>query len=277
MADAVPTSFLRRKVFGRIPMLYVLLGGAVILAVVAWRLKPATAPQDNTATDSAATDAPPEISDLTPNVDNSGGFVANPQPAQPAAPGNAGIEDNQTWYRKGVEFLVQHGEDSSNAETALSKYLEGEQLSYAEGQLKNKVVLEYGPPPEYFKPGGTQGKPSDPARQQGPLPRNHIVKGPNDDTYADLARLYYSNASAANIALIKAENTPNGLSGDGPWPVGTSVRIPKFIDPVYFTSTKRDNTLSEIASKNGRSTADIQTLNPGMKFPVKPGTRVRVK
>lgn len=289
MADEPQTpSFLRRKLFGRVPVLYVLAAGVVVLAVVAWRMK---ASSDATPDDtSGATDEPSDTSTIDPiatgdvsGVTNTGGFVANPQPAivtnDDGTTGNATIADNQTWLRKSVEWLVANGQNAGYAQQALQAYLNGEQLSYGQGQLRDRAVKQFGLPPEQFNVGGTLGKPADPAKKQGPLPRTHVVKGPNDNTYAKLAQLYYGNGDSAHVNLIKAENTPQATWGNsnGPFPVGSGVRIPAYIAPVYYRSTKKINTLAEIASKNGRSQNDIQVLNPGMKFPVKSGTRVRVK
>jgi|SRR6478736_2030108 len=281
MADgaSVPTGFLRRKAFGKIPIIYIIGVFVLMLAIVAYRMK-ANAPTDTTDT-TAATDAAAASDDVlaTGNTDSlaTGGTVTVPPASNPIV-GNAAISDNQTWLRKGVEFLGSRGVGAGNAQVALQAYLNGDQLSYQQGVWRDSTVKELGLPPEAFQAGTTLGKPAAPAKQQGPLPRGHRVVGPNDNTYAKLAQLYYNNASAGNVAFIKAANTPGPLGdGNGPFSVGTIVQIPKYVTPVYFTSTKTINTAREIAVKNHISVNDLNVLNPGMTFPVKPKTRVRVR
>lgn len=281
MADGAPvsTGFLRKKIFGKIPVIYVLGVFILILAIVAYRMK-ANEPTDATDTP-AATDEASDSTDVLATGDTdslaTGGTVVAPPASNPVV-GNDAISDNQTWLRKAVEFLGSQGVGAGNAQVAMQAYLNGDNLSNQQGVWRDKAVKQLGLPPEAFNAGTTLGKSPAPAKRQGPLPRTHKVVGPNDNTYAKLAQLYYNSGSAGNVAFIKAANTPNSSLGDGngPFAAGSMVKIPKFVTPVYYKSTSKINTAREIADKNHISVNDLTILNPTLHFPVKSGTRVRV-
>lgn len=280
MADtegAAPTSFLRKKV-GGIPVLYIAGIIVLILAVYAYRMKKSQAPVDTGA--STGTDASTDTGTLPDNLTSTGGFVANPTPTPaPDTTGNSAITDNDTWLRKSVEYLISTGTSAGDAQLALQTWLNGDQLSYEQGVLRDKAVRQFGMPPETFQTGGTTKQGDPPAKVQGPLPRNHIVQGANDNTYAKLANLYYhSGANPDAINLIKAANTPQAPWGNSDTiPKGGSVSIPVWHTPKYVVATNNMHTLRQISSKNGSNDNDILALNPGLKFPVNPGTRVRVR
>lgn len=294
MADTSTSSgsFWRRKIAG-IPMIYLAGGIVAILAIVAFRMR-------NTNSDSDTVDQPMETdqnsdSDAASDYDTAfdqsvadySGFTA--KGSVTAAPAdNTGatsepvVETNETWLAKAVQWNITKGVSAGAAQSALQAYLNGSNLTHDQGTIRDNTVKEFGLPPD--PPSSTNATPNPPtaatpspiARRQGPLARNHKVMNTSENTYAKLAALYYPTADATSIALIRRANVGK-LVGDGPFAIGTLVRIPQYVAPKYYTSTKKTDTLKEIAAKNGISQDGVRALNPGMKFPVKSGTRVRVK
>lgn len=270
-------SFLRKRVAG-IPVAYLLGGGVVVLAVVAWRMK-STSGED---TD----DIPMEEEqnqDARIDLDTGQGydaFVAKGSITAAPAPkpeDNTPEETNNTWLKKAVEWRVSQGASAGTVQNALQAYLAGAQLSAAQGAERDRAVKQFGLPPDPSEKTNAISAPiSAPiARSQGPLPRYHKVTNSSDDTFVELAKIYYPTADRTSVTLI-AEQNRYRLVGSGPFKPGTQVKVPAYRAPKYYTSTKKTNTLSEIARKNGLSKSNVQAFNPGMKFPLKSGTRVRV-
>lgn len=147
-----------------------------------------------------------------------------------------------------------------------------------------QAVTSVSTPPESDTDDGTNQTPTPPnqpttprpstapASKQGEPPLNHVVKGSRDNTPAELARLYYGTNSTDAINKIKAANDTTLP----PYPVGSSVHIPEKYEPKYFDATAHIDTEYEIARRNNTTADKILALNPGMHFPVKAGTRVRV-
>lgn len=153
-----PSAVLKRKV-GGVPVIYLVGGVAVVLAVIAWRMKPApdlTANDAATAEDGSTDAANPSGSSLLPPMP-SGTVVVAPQTP---APEDAPYEDNSTWMRKGVTFLISKGQNPGLAQLALQHYLAGSDLTYSEGAMRDMVVKEYGLPPDGFDAGSTAPKPA---------------------------------------------------------------------------------------------------------------------
>lgn len=175
MADLKSLS--SKKVAG-VPVLYLIGGFVAIMAVIAWRMKPSTTPADAAAADSAATDAASASgsNDAVPPV-ISGTVVAAPSPAVEA---DVPYEDNSTWLRKAVAFLIAHGSNPGDAQLAMQHYLSGASLSYAEGQMRDSAVRELGLPPNDFDAGTTAGKPTTPAPTpaKSPTPVTPVAKPP---------------------------------------------------------------------------------------------------
>jgi hypothetical protein len=156
--------------------------------------------------------------------------------------------------------------------TGLSRYVEGQDLSYTQGEMRDKAVGHFGLPPEPITPGSTKDAPG---KRQGNPPITHTVKGSNDNTYTKLANLYYSRSDSAAIDLLQRDNV-NRLGHAGPWPVGTRVTVPKWQSPKYAYARKGMTTLAQFAARNSVTKTAILEMNDGMKFPVKYKTRVRV-
>lgn len=285
-------SLTQKKVAG-VPVLYIGAVVVVILAVVAWRMKtPAGVPDAEVAAGDAADPAAEDVA----AEERIPPFVANPPATGSPVPDPGGlgqVDDNDQWMRRSIEWLAGQGHATADAATiALQKYLAGDQLSMAEGRLRDLAISHFGLPPEIPTSGGTV----DPV-VPGPTPTNppptttnppvtppkvykpntfHTVTGPKDDSYTDMARLYYNRTDNASIDLIQSYNVTKGH--EGPFPVGSRFWIPAWHAPKYATAKKGMQTASEFVAKNQplNSTKMLAELNDGMKFPVKIGTKVRV-
>jgi hypothetical protein len=145
----------QKKIAG-VPVLY-LAGAAVIaLAVVAWRMKPSTdAPPEESPSD-GGTDA--ELDENghavpgNPYAGYSGNGTVIVAPSPPVAePEPDTIDTNDEWIREGAEWLVANKNVAGSAAyTALSKYVQGQSRSIAEGQWVEWVIQEKGFPPDPF-------------------------------------------------------------------------------------------------------------------------------
>lgn len=261
-------ALLKRKVFG-IQVLYIALVVGALMVYAAIRYK---APATDAPTDASATDAPGDSGDDT------GGDYAGPvqQPvftATPSAVVSAENPDtNELWGRRAVEWLVSGGATLSLTTSAITKYLSGDTLSQAEGILRDKAVHQFGIPPEGLIATSTAGYVG-PASRQGTPPCKHVVKGKSDNSFAELALLYFGLNNADAINQMHSAN-PSLME---PLAVGQTVQIPAFHTPRYYSATSATRTLYAIAAKNGTTPAKVSALNPRMVFPVKVGTRVRVR
>lgn len=267
---------LGKKVAG-VPVAYIALFAVIGLAVYAWQTQSVSA--DDGATDDAdATETDSAGGDL----DDSGQpvFVANPSTnpvgvTDPATNAPVSVDDNDLWLKRTVAWLVQKGyAGAGDAQSAMSKYLNGDNLSYDEGQLRDKAIAQYGLPPEPPTPGTTAGKAA--TRQFSHFPGVHTVQGANDNTYAKIAQLYWGRQDAASISALTAANVVE-IGHGGSFPKGTKVKVPAYAVPKYYTATSATKSLPGIARKNGMAQARLQELNPTLKFPVAVGTRVRIK
>jgi hypothetical protein len=272
---------LTAKKVGGIPVVWIILGVGVVALYGALKLKPA--PADTTATDAA--DTP----DLTGDVDTSQPvFSATPTITQPSGVNTgsvtavSGPDTDELWKRRAIAYLIpSYG--LTVATSAITKYLNSEVLTAQEGQARDAAVAQFGIPPESVP--GTATTPasptnipttppySGPASKQGTPPTVHTVKGTSDNTWEELARLYYGSTSGDVLRLLHAYNTSLPSS----WTVGTRVTIPKLTEPKYYRANSAHRNKYDIARVNGTTPAIIEGLNPGKKFPVKVGTRVRVR
>lgn len=281
MPDAIKGA--GRKKFLGIPVLVWAALGVGALMFVAWKMPSKTAanpPEDTTggtpATDGVPTGAEGAVSSQFGMTDT-GGFnsagapiIVNPTPATPTA----GITTNQEWSSQAISWLTnQGGAAGGAAQEAITLYLNGQPLSYTQGQLRDQAIKQFGPPPEGV--ASISRTAAEPGRTQGVPPLTHTVKGDNDNTISELAALYYGKSSQHNNDIIERENGGR-IGPSGPYPVGTRIVIPKYHEPMHYTATKTTTTAAAIAKKNGTSTTAVIAMNPGVHFPVKPGTVVVV-
>jgi hypothetical protein len=277
-----------KKVVG-VPVLYLAAVGVVILAVVAWRMKPTP---DSTPTDAASTpgqDAQVDENGLAvPGTSPYAGLSSNgtvtvvQQPSADADTTPTKPIDNEDWARKGAEWLTAtHGVSGSAAIAALTKYISGTDRTFDEQTLVDMVIKEKGQPPNSIAEGGSVS--AAPAKKQfSNFPGKHVIKGGSDNGFPQLATLYYGSAVDDRIDLLQAANPSLGTSG--PWAVGTTVVIPAYHAPVYYTvTTGTGMTASQVAAKNGISLAQLGALNDPRggiyksTYWLKRGTTLRVK
>lgn len=273
------SELIRKRIAG-VPVIYIAAAAVIILAIVAWRMKPNTDITDTGADvvgdPSAGSDLPTEGDDPYTGLATQGTVTVVQQPAQTAP---VVEKTNETWVKDGAEWIVAHPTadltaSGTSAVSALNRFLQGEDLSYEEGRIVNAVIREKGQPPEGT---GSVGKISDaPGQKQFTnFPGNHTVKGPNDNTPAKLSTLYYGTADAAHLNRLIAANTQLGPA-TGSYSVGTRVNIPVYYNPRYFTITKSTTYPSQVAAKNGITYQQVTALNPGVTAPYKVGSKVRV-
>lgn len=274
---------LTAKKIGGVPVVWIVLGVAAVALYGALRLKPSAPDAADTA------DAAPDI-ETDAAVDTSQPvFQATPTLTQPSGV-NASVtstpmaDTDELWKRRAIDWLRQNGYSLDLATRAITKYLDGELLTTEEARARDAAVNVYGIPPESVP--GTATEPtaptktpttpvySGPAAKQGSPPTKHTVRGTSDDSIGELARLYYGVSGTGGVnALIRAYNP----TLNEPFRPGTVVVIPKLTEPRYYKANSAHRNLFDIARKNGISPAMVKGLNPKLDFPVKVGTRVRVR
>lgn len=201
------------------------------------------------------------------------GFQANPAPTYPSGLADTTtVDNNEAWLKRGTEWAGLTGVATpGNAQLALQHYLNGDDLTWEEGQIRDAVIRQFGAPPESVTIGSTG---AEPAKRQGTPPTQHTVKGSTDNDYTSLIRLYYGGVTNDKVDLLQAANM--SLGSKGPFPVGTRVMIPAYHAPVYHIVKSKSATLSEIAAKHGTSVAVLRVLNDGISNTVKKGKKVRI-
>jgi hypothetical protein len=270
----------RKKVAG-VPVLYLAGGAAVILAVVAWKMKSTTTP-DAVPTGDTASD--PAAAGGVDAGDYSGlatqGTVTVVQQPNQTVPDDT-VKTNSTWVRDGANwYATVKGGSGSQALSALTKYVNGTDRSYDEQSIVDTVIKEKGLPPDDIDPGGNVlGQPA--KKQFDAPPGVHTITGSSDDQWAEIAALYYGNGSAENQDLLQFAN-PNLGSSAGPFAIGTKITVPAYHAPKYYTVPGRTPlTWASVASKNGISEVQLKNLNNGSAAwrnapTLKPGQAVRV-
>lgn len=163
-------SELAHKKIAGVPVLYLAGGFVVILAVVAWKMKPATdttpeeSPLDG-GTDDAVLDENGHADGSNPYAGYSGNgtVIVAPQPSPPAEeaddrrPGS-----NEEWVRQGAEWLVAEKKVNGQAAyVALNKYINSQSRSYTESGWVDQVIAAKGLPPEPFTATGPTSPPSE--------------------------------------------------------------------------------------------------------------------
>lgn len=267
------------KKVGGIPVVYLIGIAAIILVIVAMRTPK---PVDPIATPAAPEDIPvdPNVTAYPQLPTEQTPFTTGAAPTNTSAP-NTSITTNDEWLQKGVALLISKGNNPGLSQRALTLYLEGSDLSYSEGALRDIVVREYGIPPTPVAIGMTDDPP---ARKQGAIPRDHVVMGRNDDNVSELAALYYGASTAENMARISSANNGSAQWAKGdrvnipdasaapivqpsqPAPVPAPVPVPTApVAPAIRTYTVvRGDTLSGIAARFGTTWQAIYAANRGI-------------
>lgn len=273
--------FAAKKVLG-VPVLYVAGAAVIILAIVAYRMKASSAPADTPAEgapDAGTTDT--TSGDPYDGFETKGTVIVSPNPVpnpdQELA--NQSIQTNQEWLVKATQYLItKNNVTGTTAQSALTKYLDGQDRSYDENALVDAVIKEFGLPPDGTSSSGTVGP--KPVAKQFTGAGTHTVQGSSDNTASSLAALYYGSNAQDRIDLIEAANLSKGA---GPWGVGTKISVPEYHVPKYYTTpTSGYLSAKNLAAKQGVSLDKLSALNnpkggaysPEYRFG--PGTRVRV-
>jgi LysM repeat protein len=279
------SEIVQKKVLG-IPVLYLAAGFVTILAVVAWRMK--ATPDADTAgvnPEDATAGAEDEASNALAGMEASGaysGYTTNGTVVvtpTPTASQDAEEQTNQKWLASAIDYVVNDAKIATvgQAQLALTKYLDGEDLSYDEGKIRDAALNKLKLPPEgVAKVGITSEAPAQ--KQFTAFPGKHTVKGNNDNTAALLAALYYGTGDALHRDRIVEYNTGLGPATTT-YAAGTVVTIPPYTNPAYYTVTGKngDTSVSVVAAKHGLSVSQIQGLNPDLTYPLKVGMKIRTQ
>lgn len=284
VADVDKIKELMQKKVGGVPVLYLIAAGVLVLAIYAWRMKPqADFTDDNSDVQGDAESAstlPDEGGSAYDSLATQGTVTVVQQPSTSTQPSTE--KTNSDWVKEGAEWAVlpTSGLNVSGAEAnqALSLYLQGADLNYAQTQIVNAVTKEKGQPPDGVGATGklTLTAPDAAAtRQVTSFPGWHTVKGSNDNTYNKLCRLYYGNDSQATLDTMQYHNVMRVGTG-GTFAPGTRIYIPEQRSPKLFVTTKSVHTSQQIAAKNGISTAQLIALNNTERGNWPVGVAVRV-
>lgn len=174
--------FLHRKVAG-VPMSVILLIGAALLAVVAYRAK-------KNSVDTAATDA-----DSTAGGEVSGTanpiFLADPSGTSDVSDATATVDPQTSWTQSAIQKLVSSGVSVTDATNAIQDYESGSALTPAEQSLVNYAV------------GAVGIAPTTPPSSTGTTP----VTADTNDAWSSEAVQYLvslgTDASTASAAIQK--------------------------------------------------------------------------
>lgn len=276
--------FAAKKVVG-VPVLYLAGAAAIILGIVAWRMK---ATPDTTATDTTDTSSDAQVdenglavpgSDPYAGLSSTGTVTVVQQPTDVTA---TEPKTNDDWVRDGAGWLVaQHKADGTTAYAALSKYVDGSDRTYEENLLVNAWIEQGGPPPDPVVTSGTVGNPPPVAAQkQFPNPPGtHTVTGNADNSLPKLSTLYYGTDAGQYVDLLEFANP--SVASASVLPVGTKIAVPIYHDPVFWT-VPSTMTWAQAAGKNGITEQQLRNLNNGpaawRNAPIlAKGQRIRVK
>jgi len=265
-----------RRKFAGVPVLYWGLAAVTVLAFVAWKIKPTVGQNNATGDATANEDTASEVGsggDLS-SLNTTGTVVVQPQ-TQPVA--DTVEQTNDMWLRSAAEYIANDAKLASYGEAleALSAFLNGDDLTYDQGKIRDAAIAKLKAPPEPIGKVGKTG--TQPAQKQfsGSV-GTHTVKGDNDNTAAKLAQLYWGNADANHVNKM-AEFNANLGPASTTYAVGTKVRIDNYYQPRYYTVQNKNNDWKwdQLAKNYGLSVLQLQALNPGLTQPIPKGTKVR--
>lgn len=150
----------RKRVLG-VPVLYLAAAVVVVFAVYAYRMKSSTAVSETPTTDEPA--APVQDTETYPELPSGTVYAPQTPGFEPTADddANASIASNQEWLSRGVSYLVSQGVAGGVAQQSLQAYLSGNQLSYVQAGHRDKVIAQFGIPPEAMTTGGDAPAPVD--------------------------------------------------------------------------------------------------------------------
>ncbi len=269
---------IRSKKIAGIPVLYLALGAVIVFAVWAWQMKSSTG-EEATGDEGTTGENVPESDADSPAADYSGlattGTVVVQQPGPVEE--ESVKQTNDDWLRAAVSYLIAEKKVTpGDAQIAITNYLEGNDMTYEQGALKDAAISKLGLPPERISTLGNVATKADPPaqRQFNAFPGKHTVKGSNDNTAAKIAQLYYGNSGSPYVLKIVAANSQFGTGAS--YNVGTVLHIPKWVEPRYYTVTSKTRYPGDVAKKNGIPYDVVIALNPGKTAPYAVGTKIRI-
>lgn len=296
-------ALMSRKVAG-IPVvaLAALLMGALLYAAFKMKSSPEVEdPTDASATDTDAEQSAGDGNDVNEQPAfivpgsrlNTGGIDTG---TVPEVPGMAVPTTNDLWKSEVQTWIASQGVSPVKAAAIVSNYFNGVSMAGEDSEWLNKAITKFGFPPEgapdyvSLPSSPTPEGPTPPAptleAQQVAYAKNHggkqfsggtgkhFVQGSSDNTFAELARLYYGDVNGA--IRIKIQKYNAGYRE--PFPKHRVVYIPPEVPPRWYMIPKTGRTdIRYVAAKNGTTQDALRKLNPGYKWPGKRGTRVRVR
>ena len=242
------------KKVANIPVVYLAVAGAFLLVLLAYhshRAKKAAvsvanttgAPPDTAASSTLGTDlgTPPAIVG-TVSSDPNGQLAVTNTNINPA------INTNDQWLHQAATYLITQGNNPGDVQLALQTYMNGQDLSYEQGKLRDAAVAQYGLPPASFDSGIT-------APKTVPTP---LVTNPTEQAIEDAFKQYlgrepsrsdilFQENSGATIAQIRANiaRSPEAVKHQGgPSNVNNDRRAA--IESYYVTYLHRQPSASDI-------------------------------
>jgi hypothetical protein len=197
------TGVAKKKVLG-VPVLYLLGGGVVVLALYAYKTK-AVVPADTAVTSAATADT--AASELYP-PDTVGTVIVSPATGSTAG-SNTSITTNDEWLKAGVAYLGTLGISPGTAQVALNTYLEGAQLSYLQGEYRDQVITQIGMPPTLSTPGGTDAKLNPQALQTAiqEAYRTYLYR----DALPSEITTWVNSGKSANTIISEIQGSPDAV------------------------------------------------------------------
>lgn len=198
--------------------------------------------------------------------DNSGD-VKQPTPVPPNA--EPSITTNAAWLAQGVTYLITQGHTPLGSQTALTRYLNGMKLTQSQASAVSKAITRFGLPP--------QGAPTATIEPPAPTPgtvqtvrtkvprQAYYVKGKSDDTFKELAIMFYGSTPGAWTKLQIANPTKNS-----PFKKGTRIVIPAGTKTTTKTVAARQSSDTIAARAAVVPSVVIQSAAPGTVEP-RPG------
>lgn len=246
----------KKKVAG-IPILYLALLFAAVLAFVAWRMKPSTPKSGDPATPDqsgdAAAAAAADYSNLATN-----GTVTVQQGRDPATITPVTVQTNERWIAQGANWAVVKGiATGSDAQDALRKYVAGEMITTGQKKIVDAVIAQYGVPPESITAGGQTPPPAPPPLRQGTPGLIHTVRGTSDNDFYKIDAIYYGQGQKG-VDFLEYHNgkLPRG---HGVLQVGDKVMVPVYAEKYY--KPHQSMTAAAVAAKTGTTALVIGELN----------------
>lgn len=192
------------KRVGGVPVIYIAGGVVAVLAVYAWRAKSAPAAPAETDTTTDTTGAPTDGT-LYPSPPD--GTVSTPVTGQETTPttGNTAITDNGAWLQAAETYLIGKGYGAGTAQLALQTYLDGSDMTYDQGVMRDAAIAQFGLPPDGATIGATGAKPPTPAVYTGY--KENPVTGEIFGVKADGSEVYLSNAEWKSLGSPKPTET----------------------------------------------------------------------